>query len=405
MKRIILCAVCILCLCAAGVSGEGVEPWKYELTEGDVKSIDVSDKYIVAGSLKDKSVHLFEITGGSAKRLWTGDVEGAVLSVGISGNHVVAGTYTLTTDPAADIVAENYVYLFDINGDERWKNTVEGGVESVKISDGMVVVGTDAGMLYAYDLDGTPIWQFETKGSKYEKGIRSVRIDDGKVVVGSNNKNIYLFDADGELLWMEELKGIVHKVDIAENTIVAAVNTGDAYKSNTIGYVYVFDTQGVLRNRYDEVGKSILDVHIGSGHIAAGSLNGHTYLFDLDGNLKWEHQHTDVISNMIESVYVAGDYVVVGSDWYVTMYNLEDGSVNWRYKSGGTIHDIGGAYGNYMVAAGGRRSDIGVVGHIYIFDLTKSYETPLPWSVIIFSAAVVAILLAIFLYAKHKGHL
>ena len=198
-------------------------------------------------------------------------------------------------------------------------------------------------------------------------------------------------------------EGSVHKVDLGEGRVVAGVNVGETEDPGTIGYVYAFDLDGFQQSKY-KVSNSVLSVHIGEGHIAAGSLNGYVYVFDLSGDLKWEHQHTEPISNWVEAVHITGDYVAAGSDTYVTVYNLDSGDVKWKYKTG-TVYDVDiVSYGNHLVI-GGRRGEIGVVGHLFIFDLTKDYKTPIPMDIIIFCAVISIVLLVIFLYAKRKGHI
>jgi outer membrane protein assembly factor BamB len=98
--------------------------------------------------------------------------------------------------------AGEIVKVDNSNGRQVWRikvgEPISGGVDAEA---GMVIVGSSKGNVYAYDVDGKPLWK-----TKLSSEILSVpRYFDGTVIVRTNDNHIYGLNAsDGARKWVYE---------------------------------------------------------------------------------------------------------------------------------------------------------------------------------------------------------
>jgi len=115
-------------------------------------------------------------------------------------------------DGSLDIIigSENYVYVFNSNGEMIWRFPLESFIVSCPVlgnfdSDDFleIVVCTRNGYVYLLDDDGKKLWEFKTGGIWLSSPAVGDIDEDGRleIVIGSLDNYLYVINDDGTLLW------------------------------------------------------------------------------------------------------------------------------------------------------------------------------------------------------------
>lgn len=236
-----------------------------------------------------------------------------------------------------------------------------------------------AGLVLCVTVQADEPFEYEISGSVY-----SVHVADGFIAAGSENKNVYLFDGEGNLKWKREADGPVENVYISDGYVVAASfktvsedlhraeddpGTIIAGTESADSHIYLFDMEGNKKWEYKTRG-GVDAVHIFNNYVAGVTFKGHVYLFDIKGNKKWEFKNYGSpfdCANGFHSVQISKDVVVVGSDdvcgsdsGFLYFLDINNGNLLKERKTGDVVWDVY-SVDNYT-AAGSQDS------YVYLFD-------------------------------------
>jgi len=241
---------------------------------------------------------------------------------------------------------DGHVYSVSPNGRQRWKRELGGTVyASPALVPGVgLVVGTDSDQLVALSLkSGAPSWRFELGpcATGPGSGPDTVRCDaDSSVVAGSDGTlyaggdALYALWPKGKLKWRFDLGGHAFSSPAIHPT------TGAIFIGSQGNTVQAVGTDGsgrwVFKSRGDcDATPALID----PSTVVVGCDDGYLYaLATSNGALKWQvatHRRRPVRSSV--AVDRSGGAVVFGADdGQITSVKL-DGSVAWRYATGGPV--------------------------------------------------------------------
>lgn len=178
-------------------NGEGVEEWRYDLSEEAIWAQPVYDGETVYVASMDHSVYALEISDGVVSESWSYDVGGAIVAspaLDDDGNLYVG---TMTQDMVA----------LSASGKELWRFDAQGAIWGTPVvHDGLVLFGDLSGSIYALSSDSGAIeWTITVDGPVISSGAL---IDDGVAfgveeigvqTVGFNGTKNWLHSVDGEI--------------------------------------------------------------------------------------------------------------------------------------------------------------------------------------------------------------
>ncbi len=240
------------------------------------------------------------------------------------------------------------------------------GTEPVIGSDGTIYIGTYDSKLYALNPNGTVKWNYTGTGMALSTPAIG---DDGRIYAGFNY--LYTLDKYGDLKWKYTDYGIASSLAIGnDNNIYFGGAAGD-------GGLYVLNHDGLLKWYYVEsyLGRVITTPAIGSDDTIyfgadLGAHDGCLYAVEKPpsediklGLLKWKYKITG--STIVSSPAIGSDGTIYFGclDNYLYALNSVDGTLKWRYQTGGEITSSP-AIGNGAIYFG---SDD---GYIYALNLT-----------------------------------
>lgn len=269
------------------------------------------------------------------------------------------------------------------NGSTLWSFRTGGRVDSSPVvSDGVLYVGSDDGGVCALTGDeGRLLWRAQTGG----RVKSSPSPADCAVYVGSYDGKIYSLDIKtGKVLWTFQTGDIINSSPVVCKDLV--------YLGPDDNYIYALDVHGgKLKWKYqvEEKSRSILRFGIreGSGVSTFGFIpstpcvdgsslyvgtNGASrcmlYSLDLEsGKLKWKYA---VENGGVGSAAVYDGIVYVGAggilfhDQHIYGVNAADGSLVWKYRTGGDILSA-------PVIEGGCLYCWAMDGQVYAFDISR----------------------------------
>jgi outer membrane protein assembly factor BamB len=150
----------------------------------------------------------------------------------------------------SDSTHKGILYCLDITtGAQLWNfSTTDGAfgygvVSSAVVAYDMIIFGSTNGKLYALDLNGSLLWDFQTK-DKSDGIYSSPAVADNKVFFGSTDKNFYCLNVhDGSLIWSYNTS-----IDSKAGTYGVASSPAIAYNRVYVGgcngYLYCFGSMG-----------------------------------------------------------------------------------------------------------------------------------------------------------------
>ena len=262
------------------------------------------------GSSADTSISADALRSGGLHLDWTAAAGSAVVSSpAVAGGVVYVGS------------GDGDLYAFDANGTRRcsgvpksckplWRGLAPGTISyaSPAVVDAVVYIASDAGLLYAFDAQGTtgcggspricfPLWTASLGNQGGHNIFSSPTVANGVVYIGSNDNRLYAFDAKGTTncgggpktcapLWTAPTAGAPNDSPAVANGVVF-VGTG--------AKLYAFDAAGTtgcsgLPRTCAPLWSAAINSFPGSsspavagGTVYIGSVNGSLYAFDAAG--------------------------------------------------------------------------------------------------------------------------
>jgi len=267
--------------------------------------------------------------------------------------HSISYIYSVCTKAS---VREDIVFFSDLLGNKEEDNSPGAKVTSVSLSGDYAAFGSGNNLIHFFELsdkkewfiagtyttDGTPYTIYISESSVYlgDTNVYSINKKDltlnWKYVIGSPVRHIYgtdkgiiagadngvYFIADNGVLIEKRHIGPVSSVDVDGNNI--AVGAG--------GNVYLFDSDGNEKFNYPADYEFVSDVRIStSKDIVVAGAGDMVYLLDLNGRLKSEKPFE--VDGFVDTVDIWGEYVGAGVLWENSYHYLfdETGTIDIRH--------------------------------------------------------------------------
>ncbi len=216
----------------------------------------------------------------------------------------------------------------------KWQYRGEGGISSSPIvSEGRLYVGSNAGFLYALDMQtGQEIWRFQSEGR-----IEGTVAVANQIVFAANDAGyIYAIEAtSGQEVWHFQSNGPISAAPVvAEATSVAKATV---YVGSGDGYLYALDVQSGQEQWRANVGSIARSKPVVVDNtLYVGSQDWHLYALDVEtGQEKWRFKTADWI---LSSPLVVDGMVYVGSnDRFFYALEAATGQEKWRFFAGADV--------------------------------------------------------------------
>jgi outer membrane protein assembly factor BamB len=313
--------------------------WSFKTENSRIEASPVVyDSMLYLGSSGD---HLYAIDISTGTEQWRSDSTGFFRSsAAIDGNHLFIGN------------TDQHLYAFNLDGSMKWTFETEGVVFAAPlVIENHVFFGsidTDGYSRYAYKTDsvqtkskfyaldaqtGKNVWHFSPGG-----GLRSSpAYHNGVLYFGSWDGNLYALNAsNGELIWSFKTEGKIYTTPAIENNSVIFASNDE--------FLYSLNVEDGIENwrfhlQSDEITEFVPRISspaVSKNTVYIGSLNGNLYAVDLeDGSLKWSFETDGKIGS---SPSVTDNLVYFGSDdSYIYALQTSDGGLIWKYKSNSPI--------------------------------------------------------------------
>ncbi len=262
--------------------------------------------------------------------IWSNPLPDQTWAVAVSGDgSLVAGATHATR-------ANNYVYVWDDQGNELWKRTLASEAYDISISpdNQHVAVGppdqqTSLGLfdarsgaqkwtldtdfksvrqvdftpdgqyiltgplLHMVALNGEIVWRrYEFSGLPY---VIWTSPDMSRVMIPDKGDYISMYNGNGDLLWRRELRVLTYGAMSADGSLVVALaHNGNLFAYNGAGELLWYRKIPV-GDSAGGAGHNGIDITPDGRYIAVGGGNYTTLLYDAQGNLLWRHQGTAAI--------------------------------------------------------------------------------------------------------------
>jgi len=171
------------------ISKNGDELWSSEMKGAVVSSpiLSEDESVLFAGSIGGELVALDTDNG---EQLWSFEADDSIW-----GNGILVGGTLYFADSGGNI------YALDPNtGEALWRREFDGSVVGgLTAFEGGFVLATDEGVVQAFDLDGTPVWQTTPGGEM----MQAPAANHEYLVAGTINSDnlVYGFNLTGVQLW------------------------------------------------------------------------------------------------------------------------------------------------------------------------------------------------------------
>lgn len=220
---------------------------------------------------------------------------------------------------ATDEDKNGHIMLFDGDGNRLWDHKIDGRVETVAVSKtGYVVAGPRDKFIYVYDCNGELIFKHQAK-SYYTAQDTAISPDEDFFLFSTEDKYINCYTLHGEFLWQKEV-GSLHNVRISPD--------GEYIAAGTYGDLYLFDRNGnELWNR--KVSDGFIDevsISIDAEYIAVETLRDfysdakwYMEVYNKEGELLWKYQ--DIEPFMSIAMSDDGHYIAAGSETVLVFFD------------------------------------------------------------------------------------
>lgn len=244
------------------------ERWSLDL-DGPVRGIVYADGVVYAGA----SDGVFAFDAASGTQLWSHRVEGRQFTaVAIRGMELYAGG------------GSTFFALSRLTGAKTWSIDTDASIGSAPplIIDGFAYVGSDAGSIYAIDLESRAIrWKRSSAG-----GLRTYLAGARDLLIATQNGGVLrALDGSGETLWTKTLRA-------GEDWTEAAVDGGVVYAGASGNDFYALDAAtGAQLWKYDDANSERSGWSapvIADGVVYAGNRNRRMFAFEAaTGRILW----------------------------------------------------------------------------------------------------------------------
>ncbi|XOU93904.1 MAG: PQQ-binding-like beta-propeller repeat protein [Candidatus Kerfeldbacteria bacterium] len=271
------------------VDKTGNENWRID-TKDECWGMDVSQDGMIAAACHEGTIYMVDSDGNTK---WT--LEGAGMSRDIEfsndGTQVLVGPYQDQNTKA------DFAILNTSDGTLLWAGSnVDNWLRAARWSadDKYIVVGLAGGTTMLYKSDGTLVW------TKYIGEFPMVlEIDDEyNVYAAGKNRELFSYDVVGNLNWRRRIGN--HVVTAGADNMSA---DGSMIVIGTVGAkVMAFNPDGEIlwqRTLKGELqGHNALDMTPDGEYIVVGTagvndMSGYIHLYNKNGTLLWEKQHTN----------------------------------------------------------------------------------------------------------------
>lgn len=301
------------------------ERWSVDL-EGPVRGVVYADGVVYAGA--GNGVFAYDAATGAQR--WAYRVEGRQFTpVAVRGTELYAGG------------GNTFFALSRATGAKLWSIDTDASIGSAAplVIDGIAYVGSDAGSVYAIDLDARSIaWRRTFTG-----GVRTYLAGDReRLVITHNGGMLRVTDRAGQTAWTKTLAG---GADWTE----AAIVEGVVYAGASGNDFYAFDaSSGVQLWKYDDTNSDRSGWSapaVAGGVVYAGNRNRRMFAFDVrTGRVLWRVDTDDAATTdpLIASglllfgvgAHGAADDEATRNVWAV---DLGSGAVVSRYPARGLV--------------------------------------------------------------------
>lgn len=306
------------------------------------------------------------------------------LSLSQDGSKLAVGSYDANA------------YLYDRTGKQLARLPANNVVTDVSvIGSDRVLVASDDRHLYAYDLNGSPLWDADLK--KRVEGVAASRDGSLVAVTVQNTPDLLLIDAA-----TGAVKG---STDIGFRAADAAVSPNGQYIA--VGgkdqYAYLMDGQGKLLHRTSITGSFSSVAVTDGGDLIAGLKTPRLYVIDKQGAIA----RTIDVDDAVDDVDVTPDGKTIGvADYGGGFYLISrEGKVLWKIKVGAPATQIAFGPASGTVYGG---TDNGRIYAYAVDSVIAGAEKGARQAAIFKSAAAAALLLLIiaaFLLLKRYNRL
>lgn len=230
---------------------------------------------------------------------------------------------------------DGLLYGLNLAGKELWVYTCESGFEaSATISHNKVYIGDMAGQMHCLNLEtGTLLWSFKTDGQIM--GSANIYNLEGKEIIlfGSYDYFLYALDANlGEVLWKYESDNFINGAP--------ACFDGNVVFGGCDGFIHVVDIEsGELIKKVEVATYVAGSPAMKDSLVFVGDYDGRFSCVDIkNSNIVWTWEDETKNLPFISSPSIVNGIVMAGCrDKFIYCYNMEDGSLYWRYNTGSRV--------------------------------------------------------------------
>lgn len=277
-----------------------------------------------------------------------------------TGNSVVSSPILDSAGNAYVGSLDGYIYSVDTEGNQRWRFQTADWVESspaLSHDESRIYVGTwDDRILAINTSDGSLAWEFAVASLVYASPAVAA---DGTVYVGASDGYLYAINPNGSLKWDVEVGGEL-------DSSPAIDEKGNVYVGSSSGAVVSVNAAGEERWSWDvpsESGAGARETDVSSSPMITstdllfvGSKNFYVYALDTtDGSLVWKYETGGIIEgSLVEGM--GRSCLVAGRDGYLYSFTW-DGVLNWRtfigsnYYSTPCVDGMGRIYAGALSSA------------------------------------------------------
>lgn len=307
-------------LSAITISTNAKLVWDYEV--GDPGNFEFSPKVLgefVYAASTTGGIHKIDKASGEAE--WKINIEEAISGgVGVGGDLVMVGTQRGT------------LYAYSLDGKPVWKSHLSSEILSVpEYFDGIVIVRTGDSKIYGIDAtNGRRKWVYNRRGPALTlRSSAGVIVDGGAVYAGfAGGKLIALRADNGKLLWetvVAQPKGVTEIERIADITSAPVVDDAIVYAVAYQGKVAAVDrlTGRVIWSR---LLSSLNGLDVAAGRIYVSHAAGSVYSLDEEkGKSYW--RQAELKNRQLTKPLAMGNVIAVGDvEGYVHFLDTDEGA-------------------------------------------------------------------------------
>jgi len=189
-------------------------------------------------------------------------------------------------------VGSESVYLFNINGTKLWDHPIGTPITAVT-TNGKFVVASSGMKIYTFLINGTPLWTKDlgennqnTTTNNTITNISSVVTYDfgGTTYIGyaDDSGNICFYYPDGSVAWSYKVNEPITTMIVKEPTYEDGVQIqGYVVVGGKNGGIYIFDLNGNLKYEFKDIKDTITALCIYKDYLISGTFKGKVYLMKL----------------------------------------------------------------------------------------------------------------------------